>query len=439
MYTTVYKNANVIPVSTDGVLKGYDVYVNVAEITRIVPTGEDIPEGAVVIDCTGKYIIPGLIDAHMHIIEKTYLTDIKLYAAFGVTSIRNMWGNQSMTEQEIDTFKLKCDIEGGQVFGPTLVNTSRIFDGAYNLQPSSRTVRTKAAARLMLEQAMVEKADQIKIYNSIQPEILDYLYKLSKEKGINLVGHKPLDCDDETFFRYSHSVEHTVTFNEKYMDALIQSNCYFVPTMMIEHQVGVTTGEVEGEFFAKYEKYIKYDDPNNVAMVDSLAKSARQNPALFRSYLAPYIFDDEIMMKKVKKYIASGKLPAAGTDGAAYTSPGVNLHSELSYMSKAGMTNQEILCAGTLQGARVLQLEDRKGTIESCKEADMLILNSNPLEDINNTLDINGVVLRGRYLDRAALDKILNEVLENNKKIQTELENNKNDEDMSKYFSAAEK
>jgi len=437
MKKTIFKNANIIPISQDGILEGYDIHTDSAIIIKVIPTTNEDQGEVDIIDCTGKYIIPGLVDSHMHIVENSYLTDLKLNVAFGVTSIRNMWGNQSMTDKEVDTFKLKCDIEGGQIMGPTLVNTSRVFDGTSNIQPSSRMVKTKAAAKLFFDQALSEKADQIKIYNSIQPDVLECFYELANEKGIKLVGHKPLDCEDEVFFKYSHSVEHTVTFDDSKMDALIKSECYFIPTMMIEHQVGVTTGEKPFDFFEKYKDYTKYDNPNTVAMMEGLRLSAVKDPVLYRSYFAPYVFEDERMMQKVEKYVSSGKIPGAGTDGNPYSCTGVGLHSELSFMSKTSMTNQQILYAGTLQGARILEIEERKGSIEVGKEADMVILNSNPLVCIDHTLDIHAVVLRGTHLDRLALDKILEEVLVDNEKVRNELATNQTGIDITTLFSGA--
>jgi len=84
MTQTVYQNAELIPVSQDGVLSAHDLFVENGLITRLAPTGGEIPADATVIDCAGKYLLPGLIDAHIHLMPD-YANDFKVLAAYGIT------------------------------------------------------------------------------------------------------------------------------------------------------------------------------------------------------------------------------------------------------------------------------------------------------------------------------------------------------------------
>jgi imidazolonepropionase-like amidohydrolase len=98
----------------------------------------------------------------------------------------------------------------------------------------------------------------------------------------------------------------------------------------------------------------------------------------------------------------------AGTDlGNPYVYPGFSLHDELALLVQAGLTPLEALQTATLNPAKFFGKETELGTIEKGKLADLVLLDANPLENINNTTKINAVVLNGRLLDRAALDKLL--------------------------------
>jgi imidazolonepropionase-like amidohydrolase len=102
----------------------------------------------------------------------------------------------------------------------------------------------------------------------------------------------------------------------------------------------------------------------------------------------------------------------AGTDTppGVYIFPGFSLHQELQRFVAAGFTPLEALQTATLNPAKFLGMQDRLGTIEKGKLADLVLLDANPLENIRNTEAIAGVVVNGRYLSRAELDKLLRSV-----------------------------
>lgn len=98
----------------------------------------------------------------------------------------------------------------------------------------------------------------------------------------------------------------------------------------------------------------------------------------------------------------------AGTDCPIFfLTPGRSLHEELALLVKAGLSPLEVLKTATLNPAKYFNMEDQLGTIEENKLADLVILNANPLADINNTLAIDGVIKQGNYLDREQLDQRL--------------------------------
>jgi len=114
-------------------------------------------------------------------------------------------------------------------------------------------------------------------------------------------------------------------------------------------------------------------------------------------------------LEVVKAMHKAGVPFLAGTDTppGVYVFPGFSLHQELQRFVAAGFTPLEALQTATLNPAKFLGMEDRLGSIEKGKLADLVLLDANPLEEIRNTQEIAGVVVNGRYLSRADLDKML--------------------------------
>jgi len=241
----------------------------------------------------------------------------------------------------------------------------------------------------------------LKVYKGLLIEVMDALYDLGKEHGLRIVGHKPDRVLAEDFFSKAHSVEHTITFALENVPALQRSKCCFVPTLVAEKSIdGLAKGKSASlaEEGQAYERYIS----SLVARMWQEASSEEMRQKIKENA------NFELARRKVAEYVKLGGIPAAGTDFPnPYVYPGASLHEELELLQGCGLNNQQVLFAATLQGARVLEIEDRKGSLEIGKDADLLLLNGNPLDDIHNTRSIAGAVLRGRYFDRPALDRLL--------------------------------
>jgi len=401
---TLYRNATLITIAEEKPFKG-DILV---EDKTIAAVGPNLPaDGAEVIDCSGLYATPGFIESHCHIQHVDITGEchaFELYLANGVTSMRNMFGNQAAQTGMIepDTKKAAEDIEAGRLLGPTLVNTSRIFDGQEPVQECSRSVTTEAMARYYVEEAVREGATQIKIYEYITPEILDILYRLGKEKGMKIVGHNPQPVEQKFFYERAFSLEHDLSLADGDSDLLAQYDTYWIPTAIVVYNYD--------EIFKKrYRKFLRSDryrylHPNNWAMTCMYAPSMylMRDDSTFRN------LNFSKTKRIIRRYYELGREVAAGTDFPnPFVYPGFSLHDEFVILKSCGLTNHQVLRSATIMGAKVLELEHRKGTLEAGKDADIVFLRKNPLNDIRHTRSIQRVVARGRRFDRPELDALI--------------------------------
>lgn len=398
---TLYQNVTLITIAEDKPYQG-DILV---EDKQILAIGPNLPAGgAEVIDCRGLYAIPGLIESHVHIQQVDITGEchaFELYLANGVTAMRNMFGNQAaMTGMiEPDTKKAAEDIEAWRLLGPTLVNTSRIFDNDDPYQETSRTVMTEAMARYYVDEAVREGADQLKVYEGLTAEILDIIYQLGKEKGLKVVGHNPQKVEPKFFYERAFSMEHDMRTD---VDLLAQYDTIWVPTVRITY----ITHE---EMHKRYKKFLRTD----------LFKFLHPNTWAMWCMYAPvmYLYSDDPALgnlvypqtkKRIKRYYELGREVAAGTDFPnPFLFPGFCIHDELDSLKDCGLTNLQVLRAATIMGAKVLELEHRKGTLEPGKDADIVFLRKNPLKNIKHTRTIERVVARGRRFERVELDELI--------------------------------
>ncbi|MCD4714858.1 MAG: amidohydrolase family protein [Clostridiales bacterium] len=411
---TLFKNANVITVVDENICRNTDILIEDMKIIKINRNIDDKVDQ--VINCEGLYAIPGLIESHMHIMygdsDSIYGEEsiYKAYVAYGVTSMRNMSGNMQYSPGDviIDTFRLKQAIEAGDLIAPSLVNTSNIFDGDDPYQKTSKIASTIANAKYALEEALRDGADQIKVYEHLPAEVFDYICDWGKANGVKIVGHIPKPVDKKKFLSRAYTLEHTLSLKADEVDLMYESDTIWVPTIIVEQNYDYLLNKKHKRFLNS--DNMRYILPNRVASWSMLA------PSLYLMKDDPAFVDVKISraIEKIRKVYQSGKEVAAGTDYPnPFIYPGISLHDELMLIKKSCKSNYLTLRAGTIMGAKALELEDRKGTLEVGKDADIVFLKKNPLNNIRNVKTIEKVVLRGRLFNRNDLDQLLSEAIVN--------------------------
>jgi imidazolonepropionase-like amidohydrolase len=384
------------------------------------------------VDGSGKFLIPGLWDMHVHLVFGSWFPHGKqitlpLLIANGITGVRDMGGELESLQQ------WRKEIASGTLLGPRMVISGPMLDGPQPRFPSSIAIKTPEEGRRAVDDLKQRGADFIKLQSLIPREAVFAIADESRRKGIPFVGHVP--------------------------DAVRASEASNAGQKSFEHLIGIFEGSspLEDEFLKgpKTEtRFLSSYDPERASKLFALLATNRtwQCPTLIwerggnlideadfshdarAKYVPPYWkdvtwkrFTDQILHDYTSDDLATRKrfvekelevvnamhragIPfLAGTDTPAgvYVFPGFSLHEELQRFVAAGFTPMEALQTATLNPAEFLGMEDRVGTIEKGKLADLVLLDANPLDDIRNTQKIAAVVINGRYLSRTELDKML--------------------------------
>jgi imidazolonepropionase-like amidohydrolase len=387
--TTIFKDVNIIPMCNDSILYGHSVLVKDGKIVDISFFKEmDIPEDAQIIDGKEKYLIPGLCDMHVHIAD---VDDRILYVANGVTLIRNMSGFPYHLE-------LREKIKEKRLIGPEIYTTGLLIDGSDPYWPkASIVINDKEKVYEVLSQMKNDGYDAIKIYERLTKEVYDEIIRVAKKLEMPVVGHVPyLVGLKEVLISGQTSIEHLDDYGNYYSDEQIisetvKSGIWNCPTLMVLKNYENLDSLKENPPFE-----IKYVYPSLV----EYWKSLNQLDMGFANKL------------KLLNTLTNNKANiVAGTDaGTAFVVNGFCLHDELSLMQDAGLTPYQILISATINCAKMLGYESRLGTIEKGKDADLVLLMNNPLEDIKNTKSIAGVMTKGNWYPKKELNSMLEKV-----------------------------
>ena len=422
-------NVTVVDVRTGRLRPGLTVEI---EGGRIRGIGNRSVGGGQVVDGTGKYLIPGLWDMHVHLVFGDWFpsgrdVSLPLFVANGVTGVRDMGSDLD------PILEWRKGVADGSVLGPRIVTPGPMLDGPKPRFPSSLAISTPEQGRKAVRDLKQRGVDFIKLQSQIPRDAVFAIADEAKKQGITFVGHVP--------------------------DAVRASEASAAGQKSFEHLIGVFEGSSPDE-----DKYIMGDkspgkflatfDPARAAtLVSLLAKNHTwQCPTLIwerganiieerdlvHDSLAKYIpaawkettwqrFGDQVRhefnvddLATRKRFVAKeleivamlhrGGVPfLAGTDTppGVFVVPGFSLHDELEIFVSAGFTPLEALQTATLNPAQFLGLEQELGTVDPGKAADLVLLDANPVADIRNTRKIAGVVLKGRYFSRAQLDQLL--------------------------------
>ena len=421
-------HVNVIDCKSDGVKADENVLVIDGRIQAIA---KHLKSSAQVVDGRGKYLIPGLWDMHVH--GTSVPGFLNIYLANGVTGIRDMFDPSGAT------FKLRDQIKSGKLLGPHIIAAGKIVDGPKPIWPGSVAVATPEDGRKAVETILKEGSDFVKVYSLLSKESYLAIADECHKRNVVFGGHVPEGVSaEEASNAGQKSFEHLYSILPGCAAHPETTDGYRMIGVPREQQRKALRAMLDydpvraGKLFAALKRNGSWQCPT-LTVLNSVNHPLAKRPETERymPYLPSWMkmirgtfaarakdwtqedidLHDQAFQKDLEVVSAmyrAGVPIIAGTDVMnPYCFPGFSLHDELGWLVKAGLPTIGALRCSTLNAARYLGIEKDYGTVQKGKVADLVLLDANPLADIQNTRRISAVIVGGKLLDRAALDKMM--------------------------------
>jgi imidazolonepropionase-like amidohydrolase len=421
---TVFRNVSVIPMDSERVLEAQTVVVRGERIESVgAASGAQIPAGARVIDGSGRYLVPGLAEMHAHVPtgdDARYVEEVLfLYVANGVTTARGMLGAP-------EHITLRERLSKHDVLGP------RLFTSGPSLNDQS-VDSPDEAARIVREQARAGY-DFVKVHPGPTRAEYDAAVQAGAASGIELAGHVPADVGVQ---RAIEAKQATIDHLDGYVEALVRADrraqggffginlagdvdrnripalvsatvaagVWNVPTQtLIEHWPAPSP--TVDELLARPE--MAYVSPQTRTGWANAKRQMMNAPDYDGDTVRAVV---TLRREIVKALHDAGAGLLLGSDAPqVFNVPGFSLHRELTSIVASGLTPFEALRTGTANPAVFFDAADEFGTIRAGLAADLVLVARNPLADVSALARPEGVMVRGRWLDRAELDRGLSEI-----------------------------
>ncbi|UYZ60008.1 amidohydrolase family protein [Hymenobacter latericus] len=448
-YDLLITHANVVDVEKGRILPNQTLAISEGLIRRLGNSGAQTAAAKQTIDAQGKYLIPGLWDMHVHFRGGDSLTAanrnlLPLYLAHGITTVRDAGGDLTPA-----IYSWRQEMQTGRLAGPRIFTSGPKLDGPYPTWPGSLVIETPEQINKALDSLQKLKVDYVKLYEStVSREAFLGAITAAEKRGMTTTGHMPytvtlreamergLDASEHLYyvFKACSSKEDSITTAVqsslrtsrplglfavlptvyKTYDAATAASTY---RMLAKHRTAVVPTlhiqkvltELPETDHAR-DTLLAYIDPKIQRTYARRIASARAQSAATRA------FNKQLgakFMSMVPQMQAAGVTLLAGSDSGPFNSyvyPGASLLGELELMVQAGLTPAQALQAATINGAKFLKADQRSGSIKPGKEADVVLLNKNPLENISSLRQIQTVVVRGRVYSAADLRQMVQAV-----------------------------
>ena len=413
-----FVGATLIDGSGGAPLRNSVVVVRGTRIESVGPRdGFEIPKNTREIDATGKWIIPGLIDAHAHVAPWA----LPRYLAYGVTTVRDVHG----TLDTILALRERANLNA--LAGPRIYSVGAMIDGTPTTYPDAFAGGDPAAARRAVDQLAVAGADFVKLYTRIDPTLMRAILDEAKTFGLRTTAHLGLTDAVTAAGLGVRSIEHLSGVPEAASDAApfyaAHRRGFFPGWTYFERSWArldsAALARVAGELAARrtilvptlvlHETFSRLDQPGAqedpaLAAVPAAEKTRWNTPDMVRR--AAWTADDFAAFRAARPrqdlflrlFRAAGGVIVTGTDAAnQMLVPGESEHDELELLVGAGMPPEDALLAATRNAALLLGA-DSIGTIAAGRVADLVLLGRDPLTDIRHTRAIEQVMLRGMLM-----------------------------------------
>jgi imidazolonepropionase-like amidohydrolase len=346
-----------------------------------------------VINLTGKYIIPGLFDMHAHVAnvrknsynqsESEYM--LRMLLTHGVTTVRNTGGP---TEQSV---ALRENVSEGKIVGPQIFTAGQLLNTPQVPIPFvEKQVQTEQDVRQEVRNQVATGVDYIKLYVGLTPKLVKAAINEAHSNGIKIIGHLYLTSWTDAANLGIDALTHGIPVSPFLLSEANQQKFLEAGDHPFNHFLWLDLVDLNGpEINEMMEALVNNDIPVDptLGIYEAMIKEEPQN-----QYLWPKV------LQLTKMLYDNGVTILSGTDIPNFDLvPGSSLHHELEILVEAGISPLEVIKIATRNGAQALGIENDVGTIEPGKQADMIILSDNPVDEISNTKKIEAVINNGQF------------------------------------------
>jgi len=397
---------------SERVLKSQTLIIQGDKIIKIGSSSTvEIPKNAQIIDGKNKFLIPGLMDMHVHFEEP----DLMVYLSNGVTTIRNLNGDKTH-------LKLREKVNLGKLEGPRIYTSGPLICGTKTKWEIKVVPKSQEKVREIVKEQKELGYDFIKVYDGLSSEIYQALMEEAKEQNIKVVGHIPNAVGLKGVLNAGQtSIEHVEKIVKDYFGVeyspqkitevaeMVKSSRSFVcPTLALQEVFYLNS---QGEFKQKLKNSeMAYVDSEIMSWWKSQTSPQNNSPSLNKEYEDFYNFQ-----LKLTKSLFDSNIPLlAGTDAPNLGMvPGFSIHEELRNMVMAGLSPYQAIKTATINAATFLGSENENGTIKEGMIADLVLLKKNPLLNISNTKSSVGTMVKGKWYTKQRLYSNINNKFKN--------------------------
>jgi imidazolonepropionase-like amidohydrolase/Tol biopolymer transport system component len=398
----VLRGATIITMEGDKVIKNGVIVINENRIEAIGAAKEiTIPKDAKVYEMEGKTIMPGIVDVHAHIGAFRYgLTTQKhwqFYAnlAYGVTTAHDPSANTETV------FALSELVKSGELVGPRLYSTGFILYGAEG--DFKAVINNLDDARSSIRRTKAFGALSVKSYNQPRRDQRQQVIQAAREQSIFVVPEGGSTFyHNMTMILDGHTgVEHNIPVAPVYKDIIelwSHSKTGYTPTLIVNY----------GGLNAEYYWYQNTNVYENKKLLQFYPRQIIASRARHRMMIPQEEYDNGhiLVSQTCKKLSDAGVKVNLGAHGQLQ---GLGAHWELWSLQQGGMTNMEALRAATMNGADYIGMSKDIGSLKEGKLADLIIMDKNPLDDIQNSNTIIYTMINGRLYDTETMNEVGNE------------------------------
>lgn len=396
----IVRNVDVLTMLDREVLHNKFVVIEDGRIVSISDAPPANVAGYNIVEGQGLTLMPGLIDMHSHIFDRS---DLLNYLSSGVTTVRNMMGMPMH-------LRWRAEVVDGLLPGPRIITAGPTLNGG-SFAPFHVFPGDASEARTLVRRYNQCGYDFIKVYEGVSPDVFSAIIEQAAIEGMDVAGHLPRSVDFPSVLAANMaSIEHAEEFysvlmngddSEARIDATIEllfaTDQAVTPTLIAYANLQRANADPDGFIasvdMARINPVIQFFDHRQTADIIQYGRRDRIARKL------------GIMTEFTRRLYERGAPVLLGTDtGPAFTVAGASLHDEIALNAEAGVDPYAIIYSGTVAAAAALHRSGEIGVVAPGATAELILVAGNPLEDLNAMRHPRGVVMNGRYYDRASLD-----------------------------------